>query len=115
MEIRLYIDEDAMARALVNGLRARGFDVLTVLEAGMKGRDDPAQLAYATQQGRVIYTFNVGHFCQLHTEYLEQGKTHSGIIVVPRQKYSIGEQLRKLAGFISSTTAEEMKNRLHFL
>lgn len=115
MEMRLYIDEDAQARALVNGLRARGFEILTVLEAGMKGRDDPAQLAYATQQGRVVYTFNVGHFCRLHTEYLVQGKTHTGIIVVPRQKHSIGEQLRKLASFISSSSAEEMENKLHFL
>lgn len=115
MRIRLYIDEDAMARALVNGLRARGFEVLTVQEAGMKGRDDSAQLEYATQQGRAIYTFNVGHFCQLHTEYLRQGKTHAGMIVVPRQKYSIGEQLKKLASFISSVTAEEMENKLHFL
>lgn len=93
----------------------RSFEVLTVQEAGMKGRDDPAQLEYAIQQGRVIYTFNVGHFCRLHTEYLGQGKNHAGIIVVPRQKYSIGEQLRKLASFISSTSAEEMENRLHFL
>lgn len=115
MRIRLYIDEDAMARALVNGLRARGFEVLTVQEAGMKGRDDSAQLEYATQQGRAIYTFNGGHFCQLHTEYLRQGKTHAGMIVVPRQKYSIGEQLKKLASFISSVTAEEMENKLHFL
>jgi hypothetical protein len=115
MEMRLYIDEDALARALVNGLRARGFEILTVLEAGMKGRDDPAQLAYAIQQGRVVYTFNVGHFCRLHTEYLVQGKTHTGIIVVPRQKYSIGEQIRKLASFISSSSAEEMENKLHFL
>jgi hypothetical protein len=73
------------------------------------------QLEYAIQQGRAIYTFNVGHFCQLHAAYLRQGKAHAGIIVVPRQKYSIGEQLKRLASFISSTTAEEMENRLHFL
>jgi hypothetical protein len=30
MQIRLYMDEDVMSRALVNGLRARGIDVATV-------------------------------------------------------------------------------------
>jgi hypothetical protein len=48
MQMRLYIDEDAMARALVQGLRARGVEVMTVFEAGMIGQSDTAQLAYAT-------------------------------------------------------------------
>jgi hypothetical protein len=37
MQSRLYIDEDAMARALVNGLRARGVDVETVTDVGLPG------------------------------------------------------------------------------
>lgn len=70
MQIRLYIDEDAMARALVQGLRARGVDVTTVVDEGMNERDDNSQLQRATQQRRVIYTFNVGDFCKLHRDHL---------------------------------------------
>jgi hypothetical protein len=44
MPIRLYIDEDAMASVFVKGLRIRGMDVTTVLEAEMTGCDDEAQL-----------------------------------------------------------------------
>ena len=44
MQIRLYLDEDAMARALVLGLRARGVDVTTVIDEGMKERGDREQL-----------------------------------------------------------------------
>lgn len=77
MQIRLYIDEDAMARALVQGLRARGVDVTTVIDEGMNERDDNAQLQRATQQRRVIYTFNVGHFCKLHRDHLAAGKSHA--------------------------------------
>ena len=62
MQIRLYVDEDAMARTLVQGLRARGIDVRTVLDENMSGRSDEAQLDHAIQLGRVLYTFNVGHF-----------------------------------------------------
>lgn len=32
-EVRLYVDEDAGESAVVQGLRARGFDVLTAIEA----------------------------------------------------------------------------------
>ena len=68
MQIRLYVDEDAMARALVRGLRARGVDVRTVVNAGMSAQDDMAQLECATEHGRVLYAFNVGHFCQLYAQ-----------------------------------------------
>ena len=50
MPIRLYVDEDAMARGLVSGLRARGVDVKTVLDEGMSEKDDREQLEYSTQQ-----------------------------------------------------------------
>ena len=115
MNIRLYIDEDAMARALVQALRARNVDVLTVFEAEMAGDSDPAQLAYATEQGRVIFTFNVGDYCRLHTEYLAQNRTHAGIVTVARQKYSAGEQAKHLANLVTAMSAEEMVNQLRFL
>jgi hypothetical protein len=115
MQIRLYVDEDAMARALVRGLRARGIDVTTVLDAGMSEQDDMAQLEYAIQHGRVLYTFNVGHFCHLHAQYIAQGKSHTGIIVVSRQRYPVGEQIRRLLHLISMKSAEEMRNSLQFL
>ena len=115
MQIRLYVDEDAMARALVRGLRARGVDVVTVLDVGMSEQNDIAQLEYATQDGRVLYTFNVGHFCQLHAQYMAQDKSHAGIIVVFRQRYSIGEQIRRLLQLIGMKSAEDMRNALQFL
>jgi len=115
MQICLYVDEDAMARAVVQGLRARGVDVITALDAGMSEQGDRAQLEYAAEQGRVLYTFNVGHFCQLHSEYLDQGKSHAGIIVVYRQRYSIGEQIRRLLKAINMKSAKEMRNDLYFL
>jgi predicted nuclease of predicted toxin-antitoxin system len=115
MQIRLYVDEDAMARAVVQGLRARGIDVITVLEAGMSEEDDEEQLRYATVHGRVLYTFNVGDFFRLHSEYLDQGKSHAGIILTYRQRYPIGEQIRRLLRLINTKSAEEMRNTIHFL
>lgn len=85
------------------------------LDASMSEQNDMAQMEYATEQGRVLYTFNVGHFCHLHTQYMAQGKRHAGIIVVSRQRYSVGEQIRRLLQLISMKSAEEMRNSLQFL
>lgn len=114
-DVRLFIDEDAGENAVVQGLRARGFDVLTTIEARQCGATDRGQLAFAVQQGRTIYSFNVGDLARLHGEYRSQRIDHAGIIVLPDQRLSIGEKIRRLAHFISSVTAEEMANRMEYL
>ena len=115
MKVRLYLDEDAMDEDLVDALRARRVDVQTAHEAGMRKRKDHEQLAYATAQGRVLYTFNTRHFCALHAEFLRSGNSHAGIVVCRQQRYSVGEQMRRLLNAITAKTAEEMRNGLEFL
>lgn len=115
MKIRLYIDEDAMSRSLVNGLQIRGADVTTVVEQGREGLEDAQQLEFSTLHGRVLYTSNTRDFYQLHREYLSQGKTHAGIIFVPQQRYSVGEQIRRLLHLIRVKSAESMINNIEFL
>ena len=115
MPLRLYIDEDAMSRVLIRGLRSRGINVTTVLDEERVGQSDASQLEFAAQRGLVIYTFNVGDFCALHKEYLTKEKRHSGIVVVYRQRYTIGEQLRLLLKLANSRSADEMTNQLVFL
>lgn len=68
--LRLYMDEDSMDQALVRALRARGVDVLTAQDAGMIEQSDSAHLEFATEERRVLCTFNVGDFWTLHSEYL---------------------------------------------
>lgn len=114
-QIRLLVDEDAQHRGLAPALRARGVDVVTAYEAGLTGAVDDAVLAHAVQDDRAVYTFNTGDYCRLHTEYMQQGREHVGIIVVPSQRYSLGEQIRRLFHLINSKSAEEMRNQLLFL
>jgi hypothetical protein len=114
-EVRLYADEDAGENAVVQGLRARGIDILTTVEAHRCGTTDPDQLAFAVEQVRTDYTFNVADFARLHREYLLHGVHHAGIIVLPDQRCSVGEKIRRLARFISGVAAEEMVNRMEYL
>lgn len=104
-----------MAQALVSGLRARGVDVITALDAGMTERCDREHLDHATAHGRVLCTFNVRDFHQLHTEYQQQGKSHAGIILVPQQRYTLGEQVRRILKLVATKSAESMRNRIEFL
>jgi predicted nuclease of predicted toxin-antitoxin system len=113
--IRLYIDEDSMSRGLVRALRARGVDVVTALDAGMIQREDEEHLDYAIEQGRVLYTFNVGDFYRLHTTYVARGKQHPGIILARQQHYSVGEQMRRILRLIATQSADGMRNRVEFL
>jgi hypothetical protein len=115
VKIRLYLDEDTMDADLVEALRVRGVDLETADEAGMLRRQDRDILAYAAEQGRVVYTFNTGHFCALHAEFLAGGRDHAGIVVAQQQRHSVGEQMRRLLNLIGAMPAEEIKNRLEFL
>lgn len=115
MTFRLYMDEDSMSSALVNALRARGIDIVTAFDAQMIERDDSEHFDYATQQGRVLCTFNVGDFYRPHKVYLNSGKEHAGMILIRQQEYSVGEQMRRILNLGSVRSAQEMRNQVEFL
>src|ERR1700691_109528 len=110
--IRLYFDEDAMQHALVVALRARHVDVVIASDCGMVNRSDEAHLRRSSSEGRVLYSFNVRDCSSLHVQWVAQGEVHSGIILAFQQRYSIGEQQRRLLYLLSKKTAEEMGSRL---
>ena len=114
-EIRLYVDEDASETAVILGLRARGIDLLTTVEAGRLGVSDQEQLEFAIQERRALYTFNAKDFARLHREFLTNGRSHSGIIVIPEQRYSVGQKIRRLAAFMHGRNAESMTDQIEFL
>ncbi len=112
-QIKLYLDEDAISRALIRGLQARAVDVLTAQEAEQIGVSDIEQLAYATTQGRTILTFNTRDFAVLHTEYLSQQQAHAGIIV--SDQIQVGLIVRRLLKLLDAKSAEDMQDWLEFM
>ncbi len=55
MSVKLYMDVH-VRRAVTDGLRLRGVDVLTALEDGAAELEDPALLDRATELGRVLFS-----------------------------------------------------------
>jgi hypothetical protein len=113
--IKLYFDEDAMHSRLVTALRSRGVAVVTVMDAGLTEKADEEQLAFATERECVLYTFNVSDFYRLHTQWVGTGREHAGMILAPQQRFSVGEQLRRILRLRASATIESMRNQVEFL
>jgi hypothetical protein len=113
--IKIYVDEDAMSESLVVALRSRDIKVTTVSDSGLINKPDEEQLTYATGQGLVLYTFNVGDYCQLHQRWLNSGRNHAGTILTRQQRFSVGEQLRRIPLLRSAVTLKDMHNRIEFL
>ena len=76
---------------------------------------DEVHLEYAIRQGRALFSFNVGDFYRLHASFLKEGKSHAGIILARQQRYSVGEQMRRLLKLIAAKSAENMRNQVEFL
>src|SRR5690606_34565904 len=90
--LRLYLDENVHSRGVVDGLRLRGFDCLTVNEAGMRGQSDDVHLSFAAGGGRALYTNDVKDFYRIGREWRIAGR-HSGLILLTSQESPVGEQI----------------------
>lgn len=114
-QIRLYVEEDSMDRRLVEALRSHNVDVSVFGEAGTTAIRDEQQLTSATEQGRVLYTFNAGDFCRLHSIFIDQKRNHTGIIIGTQHHYLVERQLQGILKLIAAKSAEEMINQLIYL
>jgi hypothetical protein len=113
--LKLHLDEDADAHALLNALRHRGLDVSSSRELALLRCSDEKQLAWAFEQGRALYTYNASDFCRLHSEWSRQGHHHAGIIIGDQQVLSIGEEMRRLLRIGDARTAADMRDNLEYL
>lgn len=114
-QIRLYIDEDSGDTGLVRSLQNQAIDVVTVLSTNRRGYSDEAQLIWASEQGRVLYSSNIRDFYRLHTNFLLEERLHAGIILVQQQRYSVGEIARGILRLMNAKSAEDMHNQVEFL
>ena len=101
--------DEHIPKAVTEGLRRRGIDVLSVQEAGMLGANDYDQLSFANKEGRVIFTKDAD-FLRLH----KAGISHQGIIYSSKQS-PVGYTVRVLMMIYDLVTLEEMAGRVEFI
>jgi hypothetical protein len=109
--LRLYFDEDTMDWDVIRALRIRDVEIAIPSEAELLQANDETQLSFASSRGYAIYTFNVGDYCRLHSEWLRAGREHAGIIIGA----SVGEQVRRILRLRAETSDAAMRNRLEYL
>jgi hypothetical protein len=110
--VRIFTDEDVYG-AVAPALRRAGIDAVSTPKAGNERESDDFQLDWATARGRVLITFNVGHFADLHAKWIENGRHHAGIVV--SQQRPIGDVIRRVLHLAGEMDAESMRDRLEFL
>jgi Domain of unknown function (DUF5615) len=110
--IRFFTDEDVYS-AIATALRRNKIDACSTPEVGRRRQSDRSQLEWASVEGRVLVTFNVAHFAELHATWLQQGLHHAGIVVSNQRP--IGDVVRRLLHLSGSLDAESMCDRLEFL
>jgi hypothetical protein len=109
---RFFTDEDIYG-AVAPALRRAGVDAISTPETAPLAQSDESQLERAAADGRAIVTFNVGHFAELHSRWMEEGRHHAGIVV--SQQRPIGEVIRRVHHLASVLDAEALCDRFEFL
>lgn len=100
MALRLHLDE-TVPRKICTGLRARGLDVTSTQETGLRGAADEEHVAYALRERRVIYT-NDADFLRIDN----RGDHHYRILFCDAGRLSIGTVIRRIVE-ISGRHAED--------
>ena len=82
--MRIYLDDCADHNLLALFLRQAGHIVQTPRGVNKTGAEDSEHLEYAAQNQYVLLTFNPKDFINLHHQWQQQNRSHSGILVVYR-------------------------------
>lgn len=98
----IHADEN-VRQPVAEGLRRRGWEVTTVLEADTLGYSDFERLTYAAERGRIPLTFDDDSLSLAESD--EGAPTHAGIVFISRHGKDVGEIVRRV-----DTTSERREN-----
>ena len=112
----IYLDECVNAD-VVDPVRNRGISITTASEQRTLGFDDESQLLFAARRDLILVTHNQRHFQRLHAEFLNRGRSHSGIILISQVSPAmLGLRIPMLVAWIDMwDTAENRLVRWHDL
>lgn len=112
-KFRIYTNE-SVSVTIAEGLKRRGVDAFSAKGSSNLGLSDEEQLLYAAKENAAIFTHDAD-FLRIAARWMEEGKTHHGIIYCHQKSYTFGECVRRLRVLISVLTSEDMINHIGFL
>ena len=113
MSLALYMDVH-VRRAVTEGLRQRGIDVLTAQEDGTTRLDDPALLDRAMAVGRVLFSQDDDLLREAARRQTD-GETFAGLIYGHQLRTTTGQTIRDLELMAQVYEPQDMVNRVEYL
>lgn len=113
MSVALYIDEN-VHRAITDGLRIRGVDVLTVQEDGRASFPDALILDRATELERVLFSQDEDFLAEANRRQDKQ-INFAGVIYAHKLRVTVGDCVRDLEIIAKAASLEELNNRVQYL
>ena len=113
MSVGLYFDVH-VRRAITNGLRVRGVDVLTAQEDGAAEYEDPELLDRSTALSRVLFTQDDDLLREAKRRQ-QVGKTFTGVVYAHQLNVSIGQCIADLELIAQASELGEWVNCTEYL
>ena len=112
--LKAYADEHVVS-AIVEALRQRSVDVVTVQERQGEGTDDAEVLTEAMRDSRVVLT-NDTDFLVLAAKYATRGEAFAPIFFWPQQsRRRVGEIVRRIIREVSRGNYAAACSQVYFL
>jgi len=111
--LTLYMDVH-VPRAITNGLRRRGVEVITAQEDGSAQLDDPPLLDRATELNCPLYTQDDDLLTEARRRQIE-GETFAGVIYSHQLRSPIGKCVDDLELLAKMFEAADLKERVEFI
>ena len=105
MSVKLYMDVH-VRRAVTNGLRLRGVDVLTAQEDGARELGDPALLDRATALGRILFTQD-DDLLREAAKRMHSREAFAGVIYAHQLNIAVGQCVDELELIAKATEPDE--------
>lgn len=107
-KIRFYTDEN-VSKAVINGLRQRGADVLSAKDAGLLRATDDEHLARSRAENRVLFTHDEDFL-----KYDLAAENHPGVVFAD-QRMPVGEIIFGLMLIHAALEPAEMFAQVEYL
>jgi hypothetical protein len=112
-EIRIYTDESVDV-AIAQGLQRRGVEAFSARDRDKLGLTDEEQLTFANEEKCSIFTHDTD-FLRIAVRWIDDGRTHHGVIYCHHNAYGIGDCVRNLKLLVTVLTQEDLINHVEFL